>query len=151
MPNIDEVLSINPYANVFIFGDFNIHHKGWLTYSGGTDRPGGLCHNFSISKDVTQMVNFPTWILSCDSHSLLFWIYLFLLMLVFVLHWPSLYLEILMMLLPQFPSTFQQAHIIAAYDCSYVDWDSLSDHLRDVPCEDIFKLSVSAAASEFCE
>ena len=37
------------------------------------------------------------------------------------------------------------------YDCSYVDWDSLSDHLRDVPCEDIFKLSVSAAASEFCE
>ena len=38
--NIDEVLSINPSANVFIFGDFNIDHKGWLTYSGGTHRPG---------------------------------------------------------------------------------------------------------------
>ena len=37
--NIDEVLSINPSANVFVFGDFNIHHKDWLTYSGGTDRP----------------------------------------------------------------------------------------------------------------
>ena len=35
--NIDEVLSINPSANVFIFGDFNVHHKDWLTYSNGTD------------------------------------------------------------------------------------------------------------------
>ena len=37
--NIDEILSINPSANVFVFGDFPIHHKEWLTYSGGTDRP----------------------------------------------------------------------------------------------------------------
>ena len=37
--NIDEVLPINPSANVFVFGDFNVHHKDWLTYSGGTDRP----------------------------------------------------------------------------------------------------------------
>ena len=29
-------LSINPSANVFVFGDFNVHHKDWLTYSGGT-------------------------------------------------------------------------------------------------------------------
>ena len=29
--NIDEVLSINPSANVFVFGDFNVHHKDWLT------------------------------------------------------------------------------------------------------------------------
>ena len=28
--NIDEVPSINPPANVFIFGDFNVHHKDWL-------------------------------------------------------------------------------------------------------------------------
>ena len=27
----------------------------------------------------------------------------------------------------------------------------LHDHLRDVPWDDIFKLSVSAATSEFCE
>ena len=37
------------------------------------------------------------------------------------------------------------------YDCSRADWDSLCDHLRDVPCEDIFKLSASVASSEFCE
>ena len=30
-------------------------------------------------------------------------------------------------------------------------WDGLRDHLRDVPWENIFKLSASAAASEFCE
>ena len=67
--NIDEVLSTNPSANVFVFGDFNVHHKDWLTYSGGTDRPGKLCYNFSISNDLTQIVNFPARIPDCDSHS----------------------------------------------------------------------------------
>ena len=66
--NIDEVLSINPSTNVFVFGDFNVHHKDWLTYSGGTDRPGELCYNFSISNYLTQVVNFPTRIPDCDSH-----------------------------------------------------------------------------------
>ena len=55
--NIDEVLSINPSANVFAFGDFSVHHKDWLTYSGGTDRFGELCYKF------------PTQIPDCDSHS----------------------------------------------------------------------------------
>ena len=41
--NMDEVLSINPSANVFVFGDFNVHHKDWVSYSGGTDRLGDLC------------------------------------------------------------------------------------------------------------
>ena len=66
--NIDEVVSINPSA-VFVFRDLNVHHKDWLTYSGGTDRPGELCRNFSVSNDLTQMVNFPTRIPDCDSHS----------------------------------------------------------------------------------
>ena len=70
LSNRDDVLWINPFANVFVFGDFNVHHKDWLTYSGGTDRPGELCYNFSISNDLTQMVNFPTQIPDCDSHSL---------------------------------------------------------------------------------
>ena len=64
--NIDKVLSINPFANVFVFGDFNVHHKDWLTYSGGTDRSGELCYK---SNDLTQMVNYPTQIPDCDSHS----------------------------------------------------------------------------------
>ena len=41
---------------------FNVHHKDWLICSGGTDWPGELCYNFSFSNDLTQMVNFPTWI-----------------------------------------------------------------------------------------
>ena len=39
-------------------------------------------------------------------------------------------------------------------DYSRADWDGLRDHLRDVPWEDIFKLSASAAATaagEFCQ
>ena len=42
---IDEVLSINPSTNIFVFADFNIHHNDWPTYSGGTDQPGELCCN----------------------------------------------------------------------------------------------------------
>ena len=64
---IDEVLSIHPSANAFIFRDFNIHHKDWLTYSRGTDRSGELCYNFSISRDLTQMVNSSTQVPDCDS------------------------------------------------------------------------------------
>ena len=67
--NIDEVLSINPSANLFVFRFFNVHHKDWLTYSGGTDRPGELCYNFSVSNDLTRIVNFPTRTPNCDSHS----------------------------------------------------------------------------------
>ena len=69
LSNIDEVLSINPSANVFVFGDFNVYHRDWLTYSGGTDRPGELFYNVSISNDLTHMVNYPTQIPDCDSHS----------------------------------------------------------------------------------
>ena len=64
---IDEILLINPSAKVFVFRDFNVHHRDWLTYSGGTDRPGELCYNFSISNDLAQMLNFRTCILECDS------------------------------------------------------------------------------------
>ena len=52
-----------------------------------------------------------------------------------------------------FPSYSQwdaPIHCIA-YDYSRAGWDSLCDHLRDVPLENFFKLSASAAASEFCE
>ena len=155
--NIDEVLSVNPSANVFVFGDFNVHHKDWLTYSGGTDRPGELCYNFSISNDLTQIVNFPTRIPDCDSHS------------------PAL-LDLFLssdasicstMAFPpfgnsdhvvvsgsiDFPVNSKQDALFhrVAYDYSRADWDGLRDHLRDVPWEDIFKLGASTAASEFCE
>ena len=66
---IDEILPINPFADALVFWDFNVHHKDWLTYSDGTDQPGELCYNFSISNDFTEMVNFPMRIPDCDSHS----------------------------------------------------------------------------------
>ena len=46
---------------MFVFRNFYIHHKDCLTYSGGTDGPGDLKRPW--------MVNFPTWIPNCDSHS----------------------------------------------------------------------------------
>ena len=58
--DIGEVLSINPSTNVLVFGDFDVHHKDWLTYSGRTNRPGELCYNFPISNDLTLVVNLPT-------------------------------------------------------------------------------------------
>ena len=54
---------------IFLSFETNVHHKDWLTYSSGTDPPGELCYNFSISNDLIQMVNSPTWIPECDSHS----------------------------------------------------------------------------------
>ena len=45
---------------VFGFGDFNIHHKDWLSYSGGIVRPSELCYNVFVSNDLTEVFNFPT-------------------------------------------------------------------------------------------
>ena len=72
LSNIDEFLSINPSPKCVFFGDFKTYtHLRILalSYSGGTDRAGKLCYNFSISNEFTQMVNFPTWIPDCNSHS----------------------------------------------------------------------------------
>ena len=114
-----------------------------------------LANSVIIANDLTQLLNFPTQILDCDSHS------------------PTL-LDLLIssdtsvcstMVFPplgnsdhvvvsvsiDFPTNSQQDapfhHI--AYDYSCADWDGLCNHLRDVPWEDIFQLSASAAASKF--
>ena len=52
-----------------------------------------------------------------------------------------------------FTSNSQQDSLFhcIAYNYSCADWDGLHDHLRDVPWENIFKLSASATTSEFCE
>lgn len=49
----------------------------------------------------------------------------------------------------EFASNSKRDALFISYlnDYSCVDWDSPSDHLRDVPLEDIFKLYASAAAS----
>ena len=144
---------INPSANVFVFGDF----KDWLTYSGGTDQPGELCYNFSISNDLTQMVNLPAQIPDCDPHSPAY-LNLFLssdASICSTMAFPPLGNpdHVVVSVSIDFPSNSQwdaPFHRIA-YDYSCADWDGLRDHLKDFPWEDIFKLGTSAAASEFCE
>ena len=155
--NIDEVLSLNPSANVFVFGDFNDYHKDWLTYSSGTDWPSELCYNFSISNDLTQIVNFPTWIPDCDSHNPAL-LDLFLssdASICSAMAFPPLGNSdhVLVSVSIDFPTNSQQdaPFHCRAYDYSRADWDGLHDHLRDVPWEDVFKPGASAAASEFCE
>ena len=102
------------------------------------------------------MVNFPTWIPDCDCHSLAL-LGLFLSSnanICSTMAFPPLGNSdhIVVSVSIDFPNSQQDApfhHI--AYDYSCADWDSLYDHLRDVPWEDIFKLGAPAAASEFCE
>ena len=57
--NIDEVLSINPSANMFVFGDFNVHHEDWLTYSGGTDRLVNSVIIFLPQTTLLRQLTFP--------------------------------------------------------------------------------------------
>ena len=103
------------------------------------------------------MVNFPTRIPDCDSHSPA-------LLDLFISSDASICStmafsplgnsdHVVVSVSIDFPSYSQWGapfHRIA-HVYSRADWNSLCDHLRDVPWEDIFKLSASAAASEFCE
>ena len=59
--------------------------------------------------DLSQMVNFPTCIPDCGSHSPAL-LDLYLLMLVFVLQWLFLHCETWIMSLSQFPLTFHHIH-----------------------------------------
>ena len=134
---IDEVLSINLPANVFVFGD--VHLKDWFTYSGGTDRSCELCYNFSISNDLTQKVNFPTRIPDCDSQSpaLLDSFLSSDPIICSTMAFPPLgnTNDVVVSVFIDFPPYSERDapfHLIA-YNYSRADWDGLRDHLRDVP------------------
>ena len=138
---------------LIVFGDFG----DWLTYSGGTGRSGELCYKFSISNNLSQMVNFPTRIPDCDSHSPTL-LDLFIssdASICSAMAFPPLGNSdhVAVSVSIDFPPNSQQDTLFhrIAYDYSRADWDGLRKHLRDFPWEDIFKLSASAATSEFCE
>ena len=101
------------------------------------------------------MVNFPTRIPDCDSHSPAL-LDLFLssdASICSAMAFPPLRNSDhpLVSVSIDFPSSSQwnvSFHCMA-YDYSRANWDVFCDHLKDVPWEDIFKLGASAAASEF--
>ena len=81
----DEGLIINLSANIFVFGEFNIHHEDWLTYSSGSHRPNWtLSYSFYLKQPYSDDLHsyLDPWLILT---ALLFWIYLFLLTIVFVL------------------------------------------------------------------
>ena len=127
--DIDEVLSINPSANAFAF---------------------------VFTNDLTQMVNFPTWIPNCDSlSSALLDLFLSSDASIFsTMAFPPLGNSdhVVVSVSIDFPSNSQcnAPFQRIAYDYSCADLDGLYDHLKDLPWEYIFKLGASAAASEFC-
>ena len=73
------------------------------------------------------MANFPTWIPDSDFHN-------FALLDLFISSDTSIC-----------------STMAVLYDYCHAGWDELDNHLRDVPWENIFKFSVSATATEFCE
>ena len=110
--------------------------KGWLTFSGKTDRAGKLCYSFSISNDLTQMANFPTWIPDCDSDSPVF-------LDSFLSSDASIYSTMAFPLLGNsdhvvasvsidFPwnSQWDNLFLCIAYNYSCIAWHTLYDHLR---------------------
>ena len=91
-------------------------------------------YNFSISNDLTQMVNFPTWIPYCDSHSPA-------LLNLFISSDASIcstrasptlknYDHVFGSVSNDFPSNSQQdaSFHCVAYDYSHADWDGFRDH-----------------------
>ena len=105
--NIDEVLLINPSANVFLFGDLtSIIRTGLPIQVELIDLVNSVINFLSQ----TTLLRWLTFILGSQAvilTVLLFWISFFLLMLVFVLQWLSLHWKIRIILLSQFPFTFQ--------------------------------------------
>ena len=98
-------------------------------------------YNFSILNDLTEMVNFPTWIPDCDSHSPAL-LDLFIsseASICSTMAFPPLGNSdhVVFLVSIDFPTNSQwdgPFHRIA-YDYSCADWDGLLDHLRYVPWE----------------
>ena len=114
---------------MFVFGNFNSHHKDWLTYSGRicdcySHSPAVLDLLISSDTNICSKIPFPP--LGNSDH-------------------------VVVSVSIDFPLNSKQdaPFYRIAYDYSPADWDGLQDHLRDGPWEDIFKLSASSPAREF--
>ena len=131
--NIDQILSIN------------VHPKDWVTYSGGTDRSGELCYDFSIQTTLLRLCTFLLRSQTVTLTVLLFWIFFFLLKLIFFSTMAFRPLKnsdhVFVSVSIDFPLNSQRGALFhcIAYGYSHADWDGVHDHLTDVPWEDICK------------
>ena len=152
----EEVLSINPSANVFVFGVFNVIIRTslpllvelidlvnstiiflsqttllrWLTFlhrSLTVDSQSPALLDLFLSSDASICSTMPFPLLGNSDH--------------------------IVSVSTDFPS-YSQCDVLfhhIVYDYFHTDWDGRHDHLRDVSWEEILKLSASSVASEFCE
>ncbi|KAL7641293.1 UNVERIFIED_CONTAM: hypothetical protein RMT77_008431 [Armadillidium vulgare] len=56
---IEHILSSSPFSEIIILGDFNVHHRQWLS-SSSQDPAGELAFQFSIHNNLEQLVQLPT-------------------------------------------------------------------------------------------
>ncbi|KAL7640067.1 UNVERIFIED_CONTAM: hypothetical protein RMT77_009481 [Armadillidium vulgare] len=56
---IEHILSSSPFSEIIILGDFNVHHRQWLS-SSSHDPAGELAFNFSVQNNLEQLVQLPT-------------------------------------------------------------------------------------------
>ena len=109
LSHMGEFVLINPSA-VFVFGDFNAHRKDCLPILVELI---DLVNSVTIFLSKMTSLKWLTFLLGSQTAiltALLFCTYFFLLTLVLVLQWLSLHWEILIMLLSQFPLTFNHIH-----------------------------------------
>ena len=98
-----------------------------------------LVNSVIISNDLTQMVNFPTRIPDCDSHSptLLDFFLSSDASICSTMDFPPLGNcdHVVVLVSTEFPINSQRDAPFhrTAYDYSRADWEDLRDHLRDVP------------------
>ena len=155
--NIDKALSMQPSANIIVCGDFNAHNTDWLVHSHATDAAGLSCHDFAMSQDLTQIVDFPTRIPDREDHQ------------------PYL-LDLFLCSNPEMcsasahPPLGNSDHLVVSVDVDFIDksnkehpyhrtvfsysnadWDGLRDYLRDVPWIDIFRHNANYAAKEITD
>ena len=62
--NIDEVLSVNPFAYVFVFGDSNVHLKRWLAYSGGSVWPVEMLPQMTLLRPYSECESYSPFLLN---------------------------------------------------------------------------------------
>ncbi|MPC33539.1 hypothetical protein E2C01_026893 [Portunus trituberculatus] len=61
---LEHILSLYPFAEISILGDFNVQQQLWLS-SPFTDHRGELAFKFTILYDLEQLVQHPTHIPDC--------------------------------------------------------------------------------------